>query len=169
MRALKISIGAAVVIALCGYIYFFLFVPYAWRADTRKASIEVLSKSQSHEQLEEAVKPYGVLVYAKDGSWVAIRYRDTHYTSPIQALAIGKDSGGRWYSCDRHFCGWLTAFARERARGLSPDLLKDGFPMTGGRKGQVGYDRMEALFSAADLKSLRDALMQMDFQEFTPN
>jgi hypothetical protein len=167
MRTVKISIAVTILVALGVFAYSYYSAPARWIAETRRESIEVLTGAKSVQQLEEAVKPYGVFVQATDGSWVAVRYRDTHYISPIQALAIAKDSGGRWFACDRHFCGWLTSFARERARGQDPSVLRDMFPATGGRKEQAGYEKMETLFAATNLDALRVALTQMDFQEFT--
>lgn len=168
MRAVKAIIGVAGLVALGMVVYSYYSAPARWVAEARRNSIQALAKAQSIPELEEAVKPYGVLVHTADDSWVAICYHDTHYISPIQSLAIAKDSGGWWYSCDRHFCGWLTSFARERARQQNPALLKDMFPETGGPKGEPGYERMEALFGATNLASLRAALKQLDFQEFTP-
>ena len=163
----KISTAVIILITLGVFAYSYYSGPASWTAQTQRESVEVLTRATSAQQLEEAVKPYGVFVQATDGSWVAVRYRDTHYFSLIQSLAIAKDSGGRWFACDRHFCGWLNSFAKERARGQDPSLLWDMFPATGGRNGQAGYEKMETLFAATNLDALRVALKQMAFQEFT--
>lgn len=167
MRAFKVVIAVTGLVAIGAAIFLYYSSPDRWLAYTRENSIQALTAAENHQQLEEAVKPNGVLVYAKDGSWVAIRYRDTHYLSPIQSLAIAKDSGGRWFSCERHFCGWLTSFARERTRIEDPNALEEMFPPSPGSRGQVGYERMEALFSSADLGALRASLKQMGFQEIS--
>jgi hypothetical protein len=44
------------------------------------------------------------------------------------------------------------------------DKLRRTFPASGDPKGQVGYEKMEALFAAADLPGLREALRRMDFK-----
>lgn len=167
MSKLRISVAVVVFVATA-LVVFFLSAPARWVAATRKQSIKMLSEAESEPQLKEAVGRLGVVVRATDGSWVAIRYRDDHYFTPIRSLAIAMDSGGRWFQCDRHFCGWLPSFARERAEGADVSTLRVKFSETGDPKGQAGYEKMESLFASTNLESLRDALKQMDFTEFEP-
>jgi len=71
---------------------------------SRMESRRLLSNAATPEQLEEAVGTLGVFYTFPDGSWLAIRYRDSH-AGGIWSMAVARDSGGGWYQSSEHFCG----------------------------------------------------------------
>jgi hypothetical protein len=78
------------------------FVP----AMTRNRVREALSNAKPSE-LGEAVGPLGAVLHFKDGSWIAIGYRDDHSLLPW-SVAVARDSGGGWFESAEHFCGHLA-------------------------------------------------------------
>jgi hypothetical protein len=70
----------------------------------------------------------GTVLRFRDGSWLAIRYRDCH-AFPTWSLATAHDSSGSWYESSEHFCGAFSTIRHmesiDRALGETPPLLKD--------------------------------------------
>jgi hypothetical protein len=64
----------------------------------------VLSRARSPEELRAAVGSLGAFFPLRDGSWVAVRYTDTH-AAPGYSCAVAYDSGGQWLYSNHHFCG----------------------------------------------------------------
>lgn len=78
-----------------------LFIaPFFARREARR----LLSTASSPQQLQEAIGSLGAYYPFPDGSWLAIRYRDSH-AGGIWSLAVARDSGGNWYESREHFCG----------------------------------------------------------------
>lgn len=92
---------AVLVVALAAYGFYFhgVMAPPMERYRAREALA-----SAAAQDLEAAVERLGAVFHFHDGSWLAIRYRDSH-TFPAWSLAIARDSGGRWFESGFHFCG----------------------------------------------------------------
>ena len=98
---------AAAIVLVC---FSLLFLYVAWLHlliepfFARREAQRLLSAASTPQQLQEAVGRLGALYTFPDGSWLAIRYRDSH-GGGIWSLAIARDSGGNWYQSREHFCG----------------------------------------------------------------
>ena len=77
---------------------------------SRWQSRRLLAAATTPQQLQEVVGSLGAFYTFSDGSWLAIRYRDSH-GGGIWSVAIARDSGGGWYQSREHFCG---AFRTDR-------------------------------------------------------
>ena len=164
MRVVKIAIALAVMLVLCVSAFIFVVGPALWKSGTRRDSTKALKVAQTEEQLREAVKPWGVFITAKDGSWVAIRYRDSH-AGGILSLALAKDSGGEWFESQRHFCGTLPSYARRRLEyAANTNMLVEMFPVRTNRFSMPSYQQLEPVFSAVTLQALREALGNLGFK-----
>ena len=64
-------------------------------------------------ELEDAVGDLGAVFHFHDGSWIAVRYNDSHSMAPW-SFAIALDSGGLWFESTEHFCGAFKANRDER-------------------------------------------------------
>jgi hypothetical protein len=62
----------------------------------------------TESQLQTAVGPLGCVLRFPDGSWLAIRYADSHAMASW-SFAAARDSGGMHYESTEHFCGALRA------------------------------------------------------------
>jgi hypothetical protein len=92
--------GVLAVAATLYSIYFHAVVgPLVERYRARRALA-----SASATELEHVVGPLGRVFRFPDGSWIAIRYRDSH-SSPGWSLAVARDSAGKWFESREHFCG----------------------------------------------------------------
>src|SRR4051812_43996917 len=91
----KLKYAAAVllsfVLLLFAYVtWLHLFIdPFFARREAQR----LLSAASTPQQLQEAVGSLGASYTFPDGSWLAIRYRDSHARG-IWSVAIARDSGG---------------------------------------------------------------------------
>ena len=85
-------------------------------------------KAATPSELEKVVSPLGAVLRFKDGSWLAIRYNDSH-NIPGWSLSVAHDSGGMWFESTEHFCGFFgfmrTVDELGRIRGLYPSPPHD--------------------------------------------
>jgi hypothetical protein len=102
----KLKYSAAIVL-LCVVLFFayvtslHLFIdPFFARREAQR----LLSAASTSQQLQDAVGPLGMFCTFPDGSWLAIRYCDSH-AGGIWSIAVARDSGGIWYQSREHFCG----------------------------------------------------------------
>lgn len=79
------------------------------RHETEAESFRTLAAAESVEDLREAVGHLGIVFEYPDGSWLALRYRDSHGVG-MWSSTVGSDSGGNWYVCDYHFCGRFKTY-----------------------------------------------------------
>ena len=105
---------AAAIVLLCVVLFFAyvtfldLFIyPLSAQREAREAQREarrLLSAASTSQELQQAVGSLGMFYTFPDGSWLAIRYSDSH-TNGIWSIAVARDSGGNWYQSQEHFCG----------------------------------------------------------------
>jgi len=102
-----------VVVALIAAFLLWLFVinPVIWQRNTNEESIRILASAKSTDELAAAVGSLGLLLTFPDGSWMAIRYVDTHAGGC--SLAVVRDSGGQWFTSRHHFCGELGTYHQQ--------------------------------------------------------
>jgi hypothetical protein len=145
---------------------FWIYDPYVWPREVRTESKALLLAARTSEDLKQAIGPYGAFVAAGDGSWIAIRYRDTH-AGHILSLALALDSEGHWYESRRHFCGSLANWKRwgeERLlRKSDPDLVAE--PEISKPNRFPTFAEYDALYSATNLVVARQALLHLGFVE----
>ncbi len=146
------------VILLSVFFLIIIFLPRYYKQE----SITILKNSKTHDELKKAVGPLGIFIQIKDGSWIAIRYTDTH-SIPSWSLSIALDSNGKWFESKRHFCGRLRSY---RVIVKKMELLD---------KKSIDYDlfmekHYQELFyvaSAPNLKVARKKLLLMGFYEIS--
>ena len=112
-----IKTGFFAIIALIGLllVYTFLIEPVIWRSKNRSELIAILKQAIGPDQQEPIAGGTGLAVTYPDGSWLTIRYRDTHAGS-VSSIAIAHDSAGGWHESTEHYCALLGA-ARDIAAG----------------------------------------------------
>jgi hypothetical protein len=112
----------------------------------------------------------GVFVPLRDGSWIAIRYRDTH-AGRIAALAVARDSGGGWFQSEYHFCGALCGYQRVRQKmeELRAELAKLGDTDTNTTTSAKSDTEatLDVMFAAPSLEVGRQQLVKLGFQPLT--
>jgi hypothetical protein len=179
MRTWK-GIILLLVLFLTGIVVYNGFVaPARWYSSTRADSISVLKTAESTNQLTDVVGPVGLFLALTNGSWIAIRYVDSHggwalYLPwpVINSCAIAKDSGGGWFESDRHFCGNLKYWHRRKevvegaleAQQQHPEIFTNRVSSTSFDSPNLPkYGEMLALENAPDLAAARAALRQIGF------
>src|SRR6185436_12191545 len=93
-------------IVLFGIAYVLFLHPFIDPPLSTWWSVPKLSAAKTPAELRKAVGYYGTFLSLRDGSWIAIRYRDNHALS-LWSRAVVRDSGGRWFRSEHHFCGAL--------------------------------------------------------------
>jgi hypothetical protein len=128
--------------------------PIIWRRSTRNESIRLLSEAATPEALAKALGR-GMMIYRPDGTWIAIRYSDSHGPT-LNSLAIAKDSGGKWHESNYHFCG---AFRSHQRLGEMADQSNeiDGSDEIGAH--------INKLYTAETLEAARKSLRDLGFVE----
>ena len=133
--------------------------PSAWRLKSE----EMLRSARTEDDLRKAVGHLGCFFRYPEGSWLAIRYTDTH-SFPITSCSVALDSSGRWLHSWEHYCGTFAFYqhcverTREMARatGLGEDeaarMLK-------------AESRECSLAYADSLEEARRRLIAMGFEE----
>lgn len=76
-----------------------------WEQRTMRKAIRELSAVTRPEMLATKVER-GRLFTFPDGSWLALRYRDTH-AFHFGSSGVSRDSDGRWLMGNHHFCAVL--------------------------------------------------------------
>jgi len=158
-----------VAVAVGGFIIcFFLFPgcvvavvgPPLDRIKARRA----LSTAKTPEELRAAVGRLGAYFPLRDGSWVAVRYTDTH-AAPGYSCAVARDSGGQWFYSSRHFCGRFRIYFKlenqtrrlATALGESEEQIRQSMARTA--------PEMFALANATNLVAARAQLLAMGFKK----
>ncbi len=154
---------------LIGVVVFILAL-YAWlwgplapykahlqQSSAEAASFEILARAASPEELEEAVESLGLFLKYPDGSWLAIRYRDSHYY-PMWSSSVARDSGGSWFTSQVHFCGRFQYYRHCKEQG---EELREAFDLDPVRQ------LVRRLAEANTLAEARQRLVALGFREVT--
>lgn len=83
-------------------------------ASTRKGQVRDLSGAHTPETVRNAVGRLGVVLPRKDGSWIAISYKDSHMIPFAYSSAIVRTSEGEWMRSTEHFCGAFANYRNQR-------------------------------------------------------
>ena len=171
MRFLKFTALAVILsgVGFFGYIHY--LEPLLWTGQIKRESIRLLSAAKTSVELQKAVTSLGALIVPTNGGWVAIRYRDTH-AFQIQSLSIAHDSDGRWFECNRHFCGRLSSASKNlaseiRIRAEMPELFTNRMASVSTNSTPT-MDELISLLTATNLDAARKELLTIGFKEFTP-
>ncbi len=171
MRIIKRILHGILAIALLLVLWPFVVDPAMWHWRVRQESVAILSAAESPSDLQQAVGSLGIFIPLHDGSWIAIRYRDTH-AGRLYSLAIARDSGGNWYKSTYHFCGSFNIYRIERKWQEDDQLERAESGETGPSpairsKGSETLATLDAVFSAPSLESGRRQLLKLGFKPFT--
>jgi hypothetical protein len=163
----------AIVFLIIGLAIFIVLVafPSPWvewrRASAEAESFEVLAKASTVEELTEAVGYLGVFLKTRAGDWLAVRYRDSH-AGRIWSSAVVRDSAGKWYTSDFHFCGRFQMYRHRRAYEESDEVKQSPDLLDVGRMDPDPYHDLRAIEAAPDLTAARQILERMGFHPVQP-
>jgi hypothetical protein len=162
----RILLGLLAVLLLL-LLLVFVVEPMTWHWRVRRESIATLSAAKTTNELQQAVGGLGIFIPIRDGSWIAIRYRDTH-AGRIASLAVARDSGGSWFESDYHFCGAFAGYRHERRsmEEIRSELAKLGETDTNltTRARSDTAAALDATYSAASLEDGRQQLSKLGFE-----
>jgi hypothetical protein len=151
MRNIKFIV-AAVSLLLAGAIGYAIYsASIPWEDSIRRQSVRILSAATTSNELQAAVGQYGVLLTLSNGSWIAIRHREMF--EPSRALAIARDSDGKWFESRRQFSGGLTYYPLSKLPGTS----------TRPRQLTPECFELERVASSPTLNEARAELLKMNF------
>lgn len=100
--AIRITVGLVLFSSLSALLYAFYLSGYIGPVIERHRARKALADA-TPSTLESAVGPLGAVFHYPDGSWLAIRYRDSH--GILWSLATALDSERKWFESTEHFCG----------------------------------------------------------------
>ena len=155
--------------ALTGVVLFFvayvlLLHPFIDPPFSTWSSVRTLSSAKTPEEFQKAVGNYGIYLPLKDGSWIAIRYRDNHALA-LWSRAVVRDSGNFWFWSDHHFCGRFMRRTLDQT-----DKMRKFERENGGSEEQVAAvgakDDVWVLSQSATLAAARQKLLAMGFRRF---
>jgi len=119
-------------------------IAFRWQAKKQ------LAAATTPEERESAVGDLGLYCPLRDGSWIAICYKDTH-SGEIVSVAIALDSEGRFYECYEHFCGTFSIYRKVR------ESLEER------REEELQSHAVHPVATAPDLEIARKHLLKMGF------
>ena len=168
MRIFKRILLGLVAAVLLLILLIFVVDPASWHWRVRREFLSILSAAKTTNELQSAVGHWGVLISLRDGSWIAIRYRDTH-AGRIESLAIARDSGGSWFESDHHFCGAFSNYRVERQRQeeIRLEIAKTGDTNTVPEGSSGTSAILDAAFAAPSIEAGRKQLLKLGFQSLT--
>jgi hypothetical protein len=105
--------GCGVLIGLAVFVRSLNWTPTT-PEEARTHAVKVLANARTAQELRKAVGGLGVLLVCQDGSWIAIRYDDSHEANSFWSCALAFDSDGNWYESNYHFCGNLGGYLGTR-------------------------------------------------------
>ena len=155
-------------IALCVVLMLLLVFPSYVAAGiapplVRAKARRVLAAARTPDELHQAVGSLGRFFPLEDGSWVAVRYRDSHTAGYSCAVAL--DSGGGWFYSSRHFCGRFQHYdvIQKKTRELAAAMGDDEVALQAAlrEKDKDLYD----LAAAKTLSAARSQLLNMGFSQ----
>ena len=157
--SIRQRVGVVVLVLLATIVTLVVTIPWAYShirpALVRSESIDILAAATTRDELESAVGGLGVLLDLPDGEWIAIRYRDSHY-SPGYSVAIALTSDGRWLESDYHFCAFFVMYRTYVER------LRDAAEIDGP---ELAQELEERLFPDGNLKRLRRIEVEFTLSE----
>ncbi len=158
-----------ILLGIIGVVLLKMFVvePMTWHWRVRRESIATLTAAKTTNGVQNAVGRLGVFIPIRDGSWIAIRYRDTHAFT-VASLAVAHDSGGGWYESDHHFCGAFASYRQDRRRmdEIRSELVKLGEVETNvitSARPDI-FLTLDAIASADSLEDARAQLLKLGFE-----
>lgn len=123
----------------------------------------LLAEAKTPAAAREAAGPLGAFFTLRDGSWIAIQYRDRHGWLSYSCATI-RDSGGQWFYSTRHFCGRFAAY-RQREAELKKSLQGQAQTEDVNQQLKRLDPDLFALASSPNLESARTQLFQLGFTE----
>lgn len=69
----------------------------------------------SRADMDSAIGDRGVVLTAKDGGWIAIRYGGSD-EEPVWSESVARDSSGAWLTCERRFDRSLRMYQADKLR-----------------------------------------------------
>ncbi len=171
MRILKFTALVVVLLGVGFFGYIHYYEPLLWPGQIKRESIRLLSAAKTSVELQKAVTSLGALIVPTNGGWIAIRYRDTH-AFQIQSLSIAHDSDGRWFECERHFCGMFRNASQNlaseiRIRAEMPEFFTNQAASVSTHNAPA-MNELISLLTATNLDDARKELLAIGFKEFTP-
>jgi hypothetical protein len=160
-----VALGVVLCLALLAVVIFPGFVAAVFGPPLDRAKAHrVLAAAATPEELRKAVGLLGALILLGDGSWIAVRYTDSH-AYPGYSCAVALDSDGQWFSSTRHFCGRFSSYEqnKKRAQDLRAALGHDEEAMQKALHAQD--EELYNLATAATLDEARTKLLRMGFSK----
>jgi len=167
MRIPKPILLGVLAVTLVVLLLVFAVEPVTWHWRVRRESLSALATASSSNELRQAVGDLGIFIPIRDGSWIAIRYRDSH-AGRIASLAIARDSGGGWFESDVHFCGAFNAYNHERQsldeiRSELARLGETDTNMTSRARSEI-FVALDTIYAARSLQAARQPLLKLGFE-----
>jgi len=141
-------------------VYFLAPVCHKW--SFQRESERILRNVHNLERARKVVGPLGIVFAFPDGSWIAIRYRDSH-GGVGWSKAVAVDSTGQLYESDVHYCGAFVIYRQEK------QMWKQICEATG-NEGQTDLQfsgllgQIDALASCPNLRLARKKLVSLGFE-----
>lgn len=168
-RLVRAAFGLGIVcVALVAW--YQLIGPAASYRETRSRSIAKLAGATSIEELDKVTSGLGVHLRLSDGSWIAIRYWDSHALTNFYSCAVALCSDGSWYESDWHFCGTLRQYT-DRTRTFTEAGADDsltGTERTSVSSGSFAQEPARTLQRIERASSLNEAKGLLVSLRFTP-
>jgi hypothetical protein len=128
----------------------------------RAKAHRLLTAAKSLTELRIAVGSLGRVFVLGDGSWVAVRYTDSH-AYPGYSCAVALDSGGHWFYSSQHFCGRFRIYTQTEKRTREfASALGDDEAIVRTRLREQDQE-LYSLASAATLDAARSQLLEIGF------
>jgi len=164
VRKVVVTLAASFLVVGSVFALVYLLTPLWHKCKFKRESVRLLCAAQSVEELQEVVAPLGIVFQFPDGSWIAIRYTDSHAWR-AWSKAIAMDNLGRLYESDFHFCGSFAIYRQQKERyedinELAPEEKRSG-PQFAGILRQI-----DSLASSPNLAVARKQLPSLGFETF---
>ena len=143
---------------------------YPWPTAAERAqaeSIRLLRSARTTNDLDKAVGNMGGVLKLKDGSWIAIRYRDCHRGN-LWSSAVALDSAGNWFESDYHFCGELSGLRRDLQFREEMARMKELYPDASADLPERSDSHLIELADAPNLTVAHQKLVALGFRTFRP-
>jgi hypothetical protein len=158
-------LGITVCLALLAVVIFPGYVAAVVGPPLNRAKAHrVLSAAKTPDELRKAVGSLGALFPLRDGSWVAVRYTDSH-AYPGYSCADALDSSGRWFRSSGHFCGRFRVYQQNEERTREVAAARGDDPATAQAALREQDEELYDLATAATLDAARAVLLKMGFSE----
>lgn len=169
IKLVKLIIITVVALVAIVIIYTFVIHPITWKIHADKNAIQVLQQAQTTNEIAQVLGDLGVFLTFQDGSWMAIKYSDSHAGSAVSS-AIIRDSEDQLYSSDYHFCGSFIVYpekieSAKRIENLTDEDLNKG----ANSLIMTGFEDIHKLIISPDLKTARKNLEAFDVEKLEVN